>query len=423
MGSLREEASQCALDSSGQYVYLAGETQSYGAGGWDALLVKYDTSGNQLWNRTWGGTSDDCAYSVAVDPTGPVYICDASCSGLSEDGFLVKYNDSGAQLWNHTWGGPLEDRFLNFAIDASGNVYAAGFTGTAANGWDAVLVKFDSSGNELWNRTWGGSRDDYWQGVAIDGSTGYVYVFGETLITNIGNRNAVIGKYDPSGTQLWVQTWGGSVGDTQVLDGAVDAGGNVYAVGQMTSSSAGTHAFLAKYTPSGDQLWSQAWGGSGSNIGYGIAIDAEQCPFITGFTTSFGASQNDAFIAKYNSTGTLLWNRLWGGPGNDYAYGIILDVAGNIYLAGITYSWGAGADDAFLAFIPRSEVEWDLTWGGAQDDTGYLALDPTGQFLYLDGMTKSFGEPNGDVYLAKFATNGTQIWNRTWGGPDRKSVV
>src|SRR5271157_5219401 len=97
------------------------------------------------------------------------------------------------------------------------------------------------------------------------------------------------------------------------------------------------------------QNWNQTWGGTGDDEGRGVAVDGSGNAFLVGHTSSYGAGGYDAFLAKYGSTGTQLWNLTIGGAGTDSGQGVALDGSGNAFLAGYTNSYGAGGYDGFLA--------------------------------------------------------------------------
>jgi len=110
------------------------------------------------WNRTWGGGDYDTGYGVAVDSSGDVYLLGYTWSfGAGEyDMVLVKYDNSGMQQWNRTWGGDRDEHGYGVAVDSSSNAYIVGYTGSFGAGfYDMVLVKYDGNGVQQWNRTWG----------------------------------------------------------------------------------------------------------------------------------------------------------------------------------------------------------------------------------------------------------------------------
>ena len=189
-GSDGEEGWGVAVDSSNN-VYLAGTTYSFGAGPTNLALVKFDSSGAQQWNLTWGGRSGGYGFGVAVDSANNVYVV----GGTSQDMVLVKYDSSGMQQWNRTWGGSQNDFGFGVAVDSSNNVYLAGRTYSFGEGlYDMALVKYDSSGVQQWNHTWGGSNWDEGRGVAVDSSNN-VYLAGVTPTFGAGSADMVLVKF------------------------------------------------------------------------------------------------------------------------------------------------------------------------------------------------------------------------------------
>jgi hypothetical protein len=160
----------------------------------DALLVMFNSSGSLLWNETWGGNSQDIGNGVAIDSRGDIYM-----TGVTEsfgnggwDAFLVKYNNAGIQLWNVTWGGTGFDGGSDVALDSAGAVYIAGSTNsTGTNNEDTLLLKYDSSGNLLWYATWGGTGADIGSALVID-SAETVYITGYTNSYSAGDYDVFI---------------------------------------------------------------------------------------------------------------------------------------------------------------------------------------------------------------------------------------
>jgi len=367
-----------AVDASGN-AYICGDTRgSLGgptAGGRDAFLLKYDGSGSLLWSQQIGTWNDDYGYSVAVDASGNAYITGNTEGSLPEptaggrDAFLAKYDGSGSLLWSQRLGTSGNDSGRSVAVDAFGNAYITGSTEGSlaepnAGHYDAFLAKYDGSGSLLWSQQIGTPSGDYGTSVAVDAS-GNAYISGSTD-GSLGGPNAGDGgdafllKYDGSGNLLWSQQIGTPSGDYG-YGVAVDAFGNAYISGYTHGSLGGPNAggydtFLVKYDGSGSLLWSQQIGTSSHDYGRSVALDASGNAYITGSTegslTEPNAGYYDAFLAKYDGSGSLLWSQQIGTSRWEYGESVALDAFGNAYITGNTEgSLGgpnAGGNDAFL---------------------------------------------------------------------------
>ncbi|MEW5759648.1 MAG: hypothetical protein AB1779_02650, partial [Candidatus Thermoplasmatota archaeon] len=204
-GSGDEVANSIAVDSSN--IYVAGETLSWGADYTDAIVLKYDLNGNEIWSKTWGGSKDEVANSIAVTSSN-IYVAGWTDShGAGEwDAFVLKYDLNGNVIWSKTWGGNGSEAARSIAATAS-NIYVAGFTrsyGASYN--DAFVLKYDLNGNEIWSKTWGGSHDELANSIAVTSSN--IYVAGETRSYGTGIYDAFVLKYDLDGNEIWSKTWG-----------------------------------------------------------------------------------------------------------------------------------------------------------------------------------------------------------------------
>lgn len=191
------------LDSSGN-IYIVGETRSFGAGFYDACLLKYDSSGVLQWYRTWGESRWDRCNAISVDSYDNIYITgETQISEINDarDVFLVKYSRSGVQIWNRTWGGFYEDEMNAITLDSSGYIYLAGRLGISSGKSHLYLVIYDRMGVQRWNRTWGDKYYERATAIALD-SSGDVYLAGSTsdyIDIPIGNQyvyDILLVKYD-----------------------------------------------------------------------------------------------------------------------------------------------------------------------------------------------------------------------------------
>ena len=291
-----------AVDANGS-IYCFGYTNNFGAGNYDFALVKFAPNGTKLWNTTWGGVGPEYGYGVAVDANGSIY-CVGTTLSFGAGAFdlaLVKFAPSGTKLWNRTWGGASDDELgYGIAVDAAGNLYCVGETKSFGAGEsDLALVMYDSNGTKQWNITWGGASDDVGWGVAVDIS-GSTYCVGETFSFGAGHSDFALVKFNHNGIQLWNHTWGGA-GTVDVGQGiTMDAHGYVYYIGRTSSYDVENDDFaLFKLTPSGIYLWNITWGGASDDVGYGVAVDASGSIYCIGTTNSFGAGNGDLALVKF----------------------------------------------------------------------------------------------------------------------------
>jgi len=170
-----------AVDGSG-YAYVTGNTNSFGAGGSEIFLLKFSPSGELLWQKTWGAEGWDYGTSVAVDGNGYVYVTgDSDCFGAGDkDIILLKYSSGGALLRQVTWGGSGKDVGNDVCVDRNGHAYITGYAyGLGVDSTGLVLLECDSSGSFLRQLIWSGSHAGYGYGISIDAHGG-ICVVGHT---------------------------------------------------------------------------------------------------------------------------------------------------------------------------------------------------------------------------------------------------
>ena len=393
-----------AVDSSGN-AFISGITDGNlggtNAGGYDAFLAKYDPAGNLLWTKQLGTSANDSYGAVAVDGFGNAFISGwtrGSLGGInmgSDDAFLAKYDTAGNLLWIKQIGTGAWDLSFSVAVDASGNAFISGYTtgnlgGTNAGNSDAFLAKYDPNGNLFWIKQFGTSADDSSYSVAVDAS-GNAFISGLTSGslggTNVGSEDVFLAKFDPNGNLLWTEQIG-TIAPERSRSVVVDGAGNVFISGLTYGSLGGTNvgeidAFLAKYDTNGNLLWIEQLGTSRDEYSFSVAVDTTGNAFISGYTYGIlggtNAGGSDAFISKYDPSGNLLWTHQLGTSGGDVSRAMALDGFGNAFISGYTTGnlggTNAGQTDAFLVkFIAPSEIleaaptldaAADFSYGGA----------------------------------------------------------
>ena len=411
-----ERGNSCITDAAGN-VYMVGFTSSnsdiatagahqtvyaggpivFGTGGYDAFLVKFNSSGVRQWATYYGGSQDDMGISCAVDASGNVYMIGStsSTSGIAtagahettiNDGFLVKFNSNGVRQW----GTYFEGNGNACTTDDSGNIYIVGLTNSTS-------------------------------GIATAGAH-------QTVMS--GSGDAFLVKFNSSGVKQWGTYFGGpytlASGMETGLSCATDALGNVYMTGHTPSTSgiatAGAHqtiyggsstdAFLVKFNSSGVIQWGTYYGGEGVDIGYSCATDASGNVYMAGdaqqqnlpasgistigaHQSAYGGGYSDGFLVKFDSNGLRQWGTYYGGPNEDIGYSCATDASGNVYMSGGTQSTSgiatSGAhqttiNDAFLVCFNSSGVRQSGTYYGGIKNV--CTTDASGN-VYMTGYTQS----------------------------------
>jgi predicted secreted protein len=335
--------------SDGGYI-IAGSTSSYGTGALDVWLVKTDSGGNEQWDKTFGGQYDDQARSVQQTADGGYIIAgwtnSAGAGGF--DAWLIKTDSSGNMAWNKTFGGSGHD--FGYAVQQTsdaGYIIAGVTNSTGAGGLDAWLIKTGSSGNMAWNKTFGGSGNDHGYAVQQTSDAGYI-ITGVTNSTGAGSYDVWLIKADSEGNMAWNKTFGGQGDDVGLSVQRPSGGGYIIAGVTKSAGAGGEDAWLMKTDSEGNEQWDETFGGQADDVGYSVQQTSDGGYVISGWTESTGAGGYDAWLIKADPGGNEQWDKVLGGQGNDVGYSVQQTSDGGYIIAGTTNSTGAGGFDAWL---------------------------------------------------------------------------
>ncbi len=348
-GANRDYGYSVAQTADGGYV-IAGCTQSFGAGSSDVYLVKADASGDAVWTRTYGGDWDDCGYSVAQTADGGYVIAGWTWSfgAGSYDAWVIKTDASGDTIWTRTFGDTGGDYGTSAAQTADGGYIITGCTWSSGTGYaDVWLIKTDATGDTIWTRTYGGDPTDCGCSVAQTADGGYV-IAGETYSFGAGYSDLWLIKTDASGDTIWTRTFGGTSydGGYSVLQ---TADGDYVIAGWTRSFGAGDYdVWFIKTDAAGNTTWTRTFGGTEYDYGRSVVQTTDGGYVITGYTASFGVGEYDVYLIKTDSCGDTLWTRTFGGEGYDKGYSVAQTADGGYVIAGYTWSYGAGRSDVYL---------------------------------------------------------------------------
>ncbi|MEM7038059.1 MAG: SBBP repeat-containing protein [Bacteroidota bacterium] len=381
------------------------------------------------WADQLSGTGHVYTYGLATDPAGDIYVSgmfaattdfdpgpgttNLTPSG-SQDLFLAKYAATGALAWVKQIGGSALTKGNDIVLDAAGNLYLTGEFASATDfdpgagtqshtpsgGSDAFVLKLDAAGDFVWVYPFGSpDGDDNSLSLDLDGS-GNVYAGGMYNLQQNGTSEGFVLKLSPAGAQQWLVNFGDS-GLDFVSEIAVSASGETFLTGHLRGPSnlaampldGGTagDVLFAVMDPQGVFTRADLFGGTGSDRGYGIHLDAQENAFVTGYfedqvtfipglpegtITSFGS--RDAFLFRAETGGALNWVRQFGGAEADGGRSVDVDASGNIYVGG-TFMGLADFDPLPGSFTLQAP-------GNATPDAFVTKLDPMGHFIWAAGL-------------------------------------
>ncbi|OGF67514.1 MAG: hypothetical protein A2Y62_06160 [Candidatus Fischerbacteria bacterium RBG_13_37_8] len=499
------------LDAAGN-IYVTGKGAYVGlSGACDYLTIKYDPSGNRDWVATCDGPMNgdiDIARAIALDSAGNVYVTGYSGGGTDFGYLTVKYDNSGNQLWEQ---GGVAGRAQAIAVDSSGNVHVTGgsempdtaidmgtikystfsskmwqrnefsdesvdmmvsskavtwhdgilyLAGTCENGsgWlDICALGYDQYGNLIWFNTYGipEGNDDYPKAIAIDTNNAvyagavslklndysykvYEYtllkfgawtktiwmdamgvdidVFDASLAIDSQNNVYFAGynfdaKYSSTGASLWFKS------DTGVNVHAVqvDEANNVYFAGEQISGN----FYIAKYNGSTFELMWESNDYNGAV--YELQVDSAGYVYATGYT---GYLPDTNFLTiKLDKDGNELWAETYGGVlnGNDYAYGMGVSSNGDVYVTGDSdYSYQSKGDYATLKYDKEGVLQWVKLYDGPANGMDYATALTVDQYnnVYVTGIASNTNSENySDITTIKYDFKGNEKWAITHNGP------
>jgi len=425
---------------------------------------------NFNWSKTAGGTVRDQGDAITADLAGNIYVTGeffsstvdfgngVSISGAGTTGncdfFLTKFDTDGNAKWVVKGGGTLTDRGYGIVVDDLGYLLVTGHyfgtatfdsvTRTSSGNLDMFVAKYDTSGKLQWFSEGKSVSQVSSRSIETDNlgnayvvgyfgsSTAQTVNFGLLQLTTAGQRDMFLLKYNASGEPLWCVSAGGPKSDEEARDVAVDADNNVYTTGFFVDTASfsgvtvngngGRDIFVAKYSSIGQLIWVRSAGGIKADDANSITLDGMGNLYISGKIDSAGAfgttniltaGSTDAFIAKYDTAGNLIWVLTGGGTGSDNCLDISTDVSGNVYgVGGFSESatfgtnilTSAGNEDIYFVKVdPLKNVLWIKQAGGPDlDRFGGMVLD-VGENLITTGYYSNWIKIGADSLVSNGA--------------------
>jgi hypothetical protein len=357
-GNDYEYATALHQTSSNEYI-VAGASRSSGGDiggtrvGFDVWLAKVDNNGNKIWSNTFGTTDDEYANGVVAAADGGFVVVGYKFVNNQNFAFAIKTDAGGNKVWQKDFAGSNDSKPQAILSSPDGSFIIAGYTTEGAGGKNAWVTKIDIHGNIVWNKTFGGSDEDYAYALTRGSDGGYVLA-GATKSTSgdiAGSKGGFDGwimKIDDGGSKMWSKTYGGSRNDHQRSIAKTSDGGYILAGysnssdGDITHHRGGDDEWVLKVDVSGNKQWSTTFGGTNDEYATGVVTTTDGGYMIAGHTNSVNGDAPriyadwGAWLIKTDASGKLTVTSTYGDTQEDITNTIINTSDGGYLIGGYT---------------------------------------------------------------------------------------
>ena len=229
----------------------------------------------------------------------------------------------------------------------------------------------------------------------------------------------VVLRLNATGGLVWQNAFGVGLNNAFAASAQQTSDGGFIVVGGTTSFGAGSDVWVLKLNATGGVVWQKTYGGAGDDFATSVQQTSDGAFIVAGNTNSFGAGGYDVWVLKLDPTGGVVWQKTYGGTGNDFADSVRQTTDGGYIVGGRTSSFGQGLIDAWvLKLNATGGVVWQKTYGGKGDDFASSAQQTSDGGYIVAGGTNSFGQGATDAWVLKLDATGGVVWQKTYGGTD-----
>lgn len=329
--------------------------------------------------------------------------------------YMMKADSGGNTVWEKSFGSSAVWEYGYYGLQTRDGGYAMAGDYYPSDHY-YFLRKLDGSGNLQWLRTYG---SNYSSSTAYDmkqtADNGFILA-GNTYTGSSNGMNIYLVRTGTNGLTNWTRTYGGTNYEIahaveQIWDGGYAICGTTESYGEFVASG---YLYLIRTDANGNRIWTNTFGGAGSDYGWGMDVCSDKTFILVGETTSFGAGGRDVYLVKVNTNGALIWQKTFGGTGNEAGYSVRQTPDGGFIISGITTSYGAGDRDIYLIKTDAAgNAQWTRTFGGSSyesyngsyDIVNRVRCTSDGGYI-ITGSTHSFGSGGNDIYLIKLNSSG-----------------
>jgi hypothetical protein len=255
--------------------------------------------------------------------------------------------------WQKTYGRGVNDKAHSIQQTNDG-----GYIVTGVIYGDVYVIKLDEKGNKIWEKTFGGKGDDGAYSIQQTNDGGYI-VAGETTSFGAGNNDVYIIKLDENGNKVWEKTFGGIENDEALSVQQTNDGGYIVA-GRTISFGAGEYdVYIIKLDENGNKIWEKTFGGKGDDVAFSIQQTKDGGYIVAGYTNSFGEGGDDVYIIKLDENGNKVWEKNHNKDYSDGSYSIKQTIDGGYIVAVLTWSFREGVGNVY---IKKLDANGNLTY-------------------------------------------------------------
>jgi putative intracellular protease/amidase len=317
----------------------------------DVLVVKLDSAGGIEWAKAVGGPGRDFGEAVCASEDGGVFVAGYTTSAGqgAEDVLVIKLSSAGELEWASTFGGADYDAAFDLCSTSGGGVAVCGLTYSFGAGLsDLYVIKVGPGGQAAWSRTYGGDRIDRGSSIRRLADGGYI-VGGGTSSFGAGNLDMYVVRLDSTGEEVWANAYGRNVYDTASCVIPIEDGGFLVTGHGDLEGSELMALTVVRIDDAGDELWTSRFG-ERRNYDYGLnAVELGSGDFLVAGVTNFpDPGTNDIWLHVVDEDGDSTADYRFGGSAPDWPGGICITEEGSVLVAGCTASYGQGSYDAIL---------------------------------------------------------------------------
>ena len=219
------------------------------------------------------------------------------------------------------------------------------------------VLRLDGAGNVVWERTFGGAEYDSGFSVAALEDGGFA-VAGSTRSKGAGESDIWVLRLDGAGNVVWERTFGGTEKDAPLSVVRLSEGGFAVAGEAQSKGAGGRDFWVLRLDGAGNTVWERTFGGAEDDVARPVVALADGGLAVAGYTKSKGAGESDAWVLRLDGAANVVWERTFGGAGDDQARSAVALADGGLAVVGYTESKGAGGQDL-----------WVLRFAGAEEPT------------------------------------------------------